>query len=315
MPDQTESIQPVCKFDEGCHRVAPCDPGCGTPLPNQTLRDRLVAAIKASPFDELRTVDYAPNGPLLIKVKVDDLADTLMRRLPAVLPPAADRAAVLREAADGFDRHAGQLLDGVGDKAVFVAKALRDQAAVWSEAAETLRRLAAEAQQPADTDLTESDIDRLMAAGVPVQIVTAPPDTHGAEAQQQPDTEQLVCVCGAPAVQYGDRWGHEPGTGEACLYRPYARPRCPECRMPHDLTPGMARVCASILASIADRDAVERSAAADTSEETCDGCGHTPHPADQCQSFTFNERCECDEPTAAVERAATADADEETHRG
>lgn len=148
----------VCKFDEGCRRVAPCDPGCGTPLPNQALRDRLVAAIKASPFDELRTVDYAPNGPLLIKVKVDDLADTLMRRLPAVLSPAADRAAVLREAADGFDRHAGQLLDGVGDKAVFVAKALRDQAAVWSEAAETLRRLAAEAQQPADRG-AEEDVE------------------------------------------------------------------------------------------------------------------------------------------------------------
>jgi hypothetical protein len=22
--------EPVCKFDEGCHRVAPCEPGCGT---------------------------------------------------------------------------------------------------------------------------------------------------------------------------------------------------------------------------------------------------------------------------------------------
>jgi hypothetical protein len=79
----------------------------------------------------------------------------------AELPPPADRAeyieaevqrlvniraAVLREAADGFDRHAKQILDGVGDKAVFVAKALRDQAAVWSEAAETLRRMAGEAQ-------------------------------------------------------------------------------------------------------------------------------------------------------------------------
>jgi len=53
-----------------------------------------------------------------------------------------DRAAVLREAADRFDRHASQILDGVGDKAVFVAKPLRYQAAVWSEAAETLRRLA-----------------------------------------------------------------------------------------------------------------------------------------------------------------------------
>ena len=69
------------------------------------------------------------------------------------------RAAVLREAADGFNRHAAQILDGVGDKAVFVAKALRDQAAVWSEAAETLRRMASEAQpdtQDAKPWLTDS---------------------------------------------------------------------------------------------------------------------------------------------------------------
>jgi hypothetical protein len=62
----------------------------------------------------------------------------------SVLPAPVDRAAVLREAADGFDRHVAQILESVGDKAVFVAKALRDRAAVWSEAAETLRRLAAE---------------------------------------------------------------------------------------------------------------------------------------------------------------------------
>ena len=53
------------------------------------LRDRVVAAIKASPFEELRTVDHSPNGPLQITVKVDDLADVLLRRLP----PPADRAA------------------------------------------------------------------------------------------------------------------------------------------------------------------------------------------------------------------------------
>jgi hypothetical protein len=35
--DQTE---PVCKFDEGCHRVVPCDPGCGT-------RDLLAEALAA----------------------------------------------------------------------------------------------------------------------------------------------------------------------------------------------------------------------------------------------------------------------------
>ncbi|MCX4405918.1 MULTISPECIES: hypothetical protein [unclassified Streptomyces] len=68
------------------------------------------------------------------------------RRTAAQPDPAANRAAILTEAADGFDRHAEQMLDGVGNKAVFVAKALMDQAAVWREGAETLRRMAAEAQ-------------------------------------------------------------------------------------------------------------------------------------------------------------------------
>jgi hypothetical protein len=70
----------------------------------------------------------------------------------AVLPASTDRAAVLREAADGFDSHAEKLLSGTGDKAVFVAKALRDQAAVWREAAETLRRMGGEAPQPEARD-------------------------------------------------------------------------------------------------------------------------------------------------------------------
>jgi hypothetical protein len=61
-----------------------------------------------------------------------------------VLPASLDRAAVLRKAADGFDAHAEKLQSGIGDKAVFVAKALQDQAAVWREAGETLRRMAAE---------------------------------------------------------------------------------------------------------------------------------------------------------------------------
>jgi|tagenome__1003787_1003787.scaffolds.fasta_scaffold20983200_7 hypothetical protein len=62
-----------------------------------------------------------------------------------LLPAPVDRAAVLRDAAAEFERHVAQILEGVGDKAAFVAKALRDQAAVWSEAAETLRRMAGEA--------------------------------------------------------------------------------------------------------------------------------------------------------------------------
>jgi hypothetical protein len=59
-----------------------------------------------------------------------------------------DRVAVLREAADGFDAHAEQLLSGIGDKPAFVFAARQHQAAVWREAAETLRRMADETPQP-----------------------------------------------------------------------------------------------------------------------------------------------------------------------
>ena len=93
------------------------------------LRDRIVAAIKASPFEELRAVDHAPNGPLQITVKVDDLADALLRRLPA----PADRAAVLREAADRFER---ECPDAGGSMGLCMC-----------HAAEPLREWAAEAQQ------------------------------------------------------------------------------------------------------------------------------------------------------------------------
>ena len=42
--------------------------------------------------------------------------------------------------------------------------------------------------------------------------------------------------------------GEQPAQNEA-------RPRCPHCQLPHDLTPSMQLTCASIRASIADRDA------------------------------------------------------------
>lgn len=66
------------------------------------LRDRIVAAIKASPFEELRTVDHAANGPLQITVKVDDLADVLLRRM-------ADEERDEREAQAHLDQLADDL--------------------------------------------------------------------------------------------------------------------------------------------------------------------------------------------------------------
>jgi hypothetical protein len=78
-------------------------------------------------------------------------------------------------------------------------------------------------------------------------------------AGEEPADETSCCVvCGAPVewmdvdVAYGSGWIHSPDSDTPCLN---ARPRCPDCQMPHVITPGMQLACASILASIRDRDA------------------------------------------------------------
>jgi hypothetical protein len=79
------------------------------PTDRAALRDRIVAAIKASPFDELRAVNHAPNGPLQITVTVDDLADTLLRRLAdAAFAPGMPCEHGCRAAADELTREAQQ---------------------------------------------------------------------------------------------------------------------------------------------------------------------------------------------------------------
>lgn len=156
----------IQRIEDGDDEQPPAVPA-SSPLPDQTLRDRIADVLaKADGWtwtpDFDRTLSPVWQGYL-------KRADAVL----AVLPPA-DRAAVLLEAAEVSAR--------------FVSDC--QTCAVELEVARELRRLAAETQQsePDDTDLTEGDIDRLMAAGVPVQIVTAPPATHGAEAQQ-PGTE------------------------------------------------------------------------------------------------------------------------------
>lgn len=58
----------------------PVMPAAKSPADRAALRERIVAAIRAAPFTELRARDYA-NGPLQITVGVEDLADVLLRRL------------------------------------------------------------------------------------------------------------------------------------------------------------------------------------------------------------------------------------------
>lgn len=103
MPNPTE---PVCKFEQGCHRVVPCEPGCGTSWAVPALRDRIAAALlarikqatvsKTQPYDGITS---------LLAATEYDLADAVL----AVLPPPADRGAVLLWAADRIDAETRQL--------------------------------------------------------------------------------------------------------------------------------------------------------------------------------------------------------------
>ena len=138
-----------------------------------------------------------------------------LRRLTSkpVLPASVDRADVLREAADKFDQHAAQLLDGIGDKAVFVAKALRDQAAVWSEAAETLRRLAAEAR-------AAGDYARALATPPSAETAAYIRDRVAAETRNTTETDGEPCtgrVCAGSGCSHeqtaSDLIAHDQDTG------------------------------------------------------------------------------------------------------
>lgn len=205
------------------------------------LRNRIAAAIRNAActgdcrkteeqcfHERIQPVAWHHGRLAVVEGEPEQFADAVL----SVLPPPADRAAVLLEVARATNQRLNrekQQLESelaayrravadweISDHGTYVplrtvatiAKAAGlDVPARWElhyervERAEAaLRRLAAEAQQPEpdDTDLTETDIDRLMAAGVPVQIVTAPPDTHGAEAQQQPDIETPEVIHGCP---------------------------------------------------------------------------------------------------------------------
>lgn len=68
MTTNPTSAAPACKFDEGCHRVVACDPGCAVaaaelhrrlavPAGRDALRTALAAVLDLFP------ADLHPNGP------------------------------------------------------------------------------------------------------------------------------------------------------------------------------------------------------------------------------------------------------------
>lgn len=151
-----------------------------------------------------------------------------------------DRADVLREAADFFQ---GLHLTGTTITAQEAEAELRRRAA-------ELRRVAGEAQQP------ETQAAEVMFASDGCTCKPWTTDPGGRRRFMEPG-ESVDRVSGWHVMPTCPR--HQPAAvsppAEDAPVRD-ARPRCPHCQMPHDLTPGSMPVaaCKSILASLAKAD-------------------------------------------------------------
>lgn len=288
-PDQTAG--PVCKFDEGCHRVVPCEPGCGAGvLPDRAaLRDRIAAAIIES--DGVPSYEFAAK---LHRAAAFREADAVL----AVLQPPANRAVEierLREQLEEAEDAAEQLSRNVQT----VARERESYRKAWKE--EQRRRVKAEkASPPADqaavllwaADQIDAETRQLKADEVlepdkfrPCRDASAQLRRMAAEAQQQPET----------------------------------RPGCPdsiECS--HEAALGEAQQQARRLGLMVDEYGAGASAltdklkrARDMHRETCAWAqGKAPSPAFRCGMCDV-----LDAPAMPVQQPAAADTGEEADRG
>ncbi|MEU9333172.1 hypothetical protein AB0D49_08400 [Streptomyces sp. NPDC048290] len=170
----------VVKLDEGLYEFSADDfagqyepAGVAPATDRAALRQRIAVAIAR----------YDWNAGLSGRVPPSEHHYGEAEAVLPVLPAPADRAAALRD----VEQHVWELA-----RATFQPY----YRSAYATLAEGIGRMAAEAQQPEpdDTGLTETGIDRMTATGTPAQIVTTPPDTPAAGAQQQPDAETLAAA-------------------------------------------------------------------------------------------------------------------------
>ncbi|MGV9226442.1 hypothetical protein ACWDPF_27660 [Streptomyces albogriseolus] len=93
-PPTERAAAPVCRDEEGCHRVVPCAPGCGT-------RDLLAEATRPMPapadWDDLvREADRLRRDGAALHARAEEL-DTQLAALRQQVTEPTDRAAVLRD--------------------------------------------------------------------------------------------------------------------------------------------------------------------------------------------------------------------------
>jgi hypothetical protein len=231
--------------------------------------------------------DGQPVCPRCELAKVQKQLDHSLRRREEVGAECKRRGRIKLEQAERIILLEREL-DGVRDQ-------LGKEMLRADDAEAELRRLAAE---PAA--VSDRAADNTQAAGVQQMLTRM---RANAATHDLGELLRLVAVWAASSegrdvlvedlIAAGYRLPHACGNCEGidpdtCLMNPGraadARPRCPDCQMPHDLTPGMALACASIRASIADRDRPAVGGAQQQETGTVLPCNwthtrheHTPH--------------------------------------
>jgi hypothetical protein len=143
MTDTTNPQQaaPVCKFEEGCHRVVACEPGCAAAtVPASAPTDQ--AALRSDLEDALKGAGVYDSKERMWHSLSPEWIEEILTEVLAVLPAPADRAAILRAEAEHLIRDLyPAVYDDAGQKTALgvnrAARELLDRA----DAAE-LRRMA-----------------------------------------------------------------------------------------------------------------------------------------------------------------------------
>jgi hypothetical protein len=127
------------------------------------LRDRIAEAIRRAPSKDLRADWNAPNGPLQITARVNDLADAVL----AVLPAPADRVAILLKAARILRDASGSYGSPAYDYELGPGLA---------DAANRLDAMAGEAQEQLDEAEAQAHLDALapIAEATPLPALDGP---------------------------------------------------------------------------------------------------------------------------------------------
>jgi len=291
--DATGQTEPACRSDQGCDQVVPCDPGCGA-------RDLLAEAVAAGrpAADETERRDrYAKalarttvghSAFITVDVKAEyQRADAVMAVADAEQAELRRRIVELESQCRDIDRlrkdwvtmrDRAEALDArVREPATAPPAAVPagDQTALRDRIAEALLTTHhREHGYHANCVVCAGDVTGLADA-----VLAVLPDTSRAAAARW-------AAYFAEEVAEKLRAHHEFERSNGALdvmteLRRVAggeqpdevRPRCPHCRLPHDLTPGSmgARACEMVRADIADAE--RRHAEGDHGRCALVGCG------------------------------------------